>query len=362
METINYSAMSDEELKSYFLQHREDKLALENYLNRVGDRPHQFITTVDDPDFEAKIHAVTTQKILNNNNGKSSIDKIYQQFQKKASDLLNTPWNLGITNLNRLIRFIDKTPIIYNFIQQKVLSYPIEIKDDLEELELKNLFNSSINEAIDGKEISFFYGSLKSVVETHETNEGVGCVDLYYYNLAYALVDFKPIGSSERQAYVDNFNKHLLQPYFVSHINSYLESIIMENQKKQVNTARIIHAKEYYEQSGQLGIGQMSGGEIKDQATVAGVINEAEQRNLAEVAKEIQQLLDQLSETYPTTTTSEKYEVAAKAIKTIEDDSLLMSKIIRVVKAALFEALKQAVNHPLVNIVMAGLEEALDKN
>ena len=60
--------MSDEELKSYFLQHREDKLALENYLNRVGDRPHQVITTVDDPDFDAKIYAVTKQKIKETTN------------------------------------------------------------------------------------------------------------------------------------------------------------------------------------------------------------------------------------------------------------------------------------------------------
>jgi hypothetical protein len=361
METINYSAMSDEELKSYFLQHREDKLALENYLNRVGDRPSQVITTVDDPDFEAKIHAVTKQKILNNNNSKSSIDKIYQQFQQKSSDLLNTPWDLGITNLDRLIKFIDTTPIIYDFIQQQVSSYPIPIEEDNLEgwEELKNLFNSIVNEGTDEKETSFFYWLLKLVVKTNETN------GLCYYNLADGLVDVKPIGSSGMQAlqaYVDNFNKRILQPYFINHINSYLESIIMEDQKKQVNAGRIIHAQHYNEQSGQFGIGHMSGGKIEGSAKVAGVINEAEQRNLAEVAKEIQQLLDQLSETYPTTTTSEKYEVAAKAIKTIEDDSLLTSKIIRVVKATLFEALKQAVNHPLVNIVMAGIEEALDKN
>jgi metal-dependent amidase/aminoacylase/carboxypeptidase family protein len=123
----------------------------------------------------------------------------------------------------------------------------------------------------------------------------------------------------------------------------------------------VIHAKEYYEQSGQLGIGQMSGGKIGDQAKVAGVINEAEQRNLAEVAQEIQQLLDQLSETYPTTTTSEKDEVATKAIKTIEYDSLLTSRIIRVLKAAGAEALKQAINRPSFSIFTASLE-ALKEN
>jgi hypothetical protein len=359
METINYSAMSDGELKYYFLQHREDQLALENYLNRVNNRSYEVITTVDDPDFDAKIHAVTKQKILNNNNDKSSIENIYQEFQQKSSDLLKTPWNLGISNLNRLIKFIDTTPIIYDYIQQRVLSYPIEEKDNLKDsTELKKLCNSIVNEGINGKDISFFYWLLKFFMETNETNKDDG-----YFNLAMMLVDPRLIDNNHTlfQALVDKFNKDLLQPYFINHIKLYLKSIIMEDQKKQVNAGRIIHAKEYYEQSGQLGIGQMSGGEIKDQAKVAGVINEAEQRNLAEVAKEIQQLLDQLSETYPTTTTSEKYEVAAKAIKTIEDDSLLTSKIIRVLKAVGAEALKQAINRPSFSIFMAGLE-ALKEN
>lgn len=295
METINYSVMSDEELKSYFLQHREDKLALENYLERFGDRPHQVITTVDDPDFEAKIYAVTKQKILNNNNDKSSIDKIYQEFQQKSLDLLKTPWELGITNLNRLIKFIDTTPIIYDFIQQQVSSYPIEEKDNLKDgKELKKLFNSIVNEGIKEKETYFFYWLLQSALDHNKTNE-----DFDYLRLTGMLVDFRLIDSAGVQAPVDKFNKDLLQPYFINHIDSYLKSIIMEDQKKQVNAGRNIY---YYDQSGQFGIGHISDSEIKDQAKVAGVINinEAEQRNLAEVAKEIQQLLDQLSETYPT--------------------------------------------------------------
>lgn len=351
METINYLAVSDEELKSYFLQHREDKLALENYLDRVGDRPHQVITTVDDPEFDAKIHAVTKQKILNNNNGKSSIENIYQQFQKKVSDLLTADYILGITNLKRLIKFIEITPIIDGFIQQQLLSYPIKIKDD--STELKKLFNSIVDEGIDGKEISFFYSFLETALRTNEADKSFD-----YWQLASMLIDRRMIDSPQLQVAVGKFNKDLLQPYFINHIDSYLKSIIMEDQKKQVNAGRTIY---YYEQSGQFGIGHMSDSEIKDQAKVAGVINEAEKRNLAEVAKEIQQLLDQLSETYPTTTTSEKYEIVSKAISTIESNSSLKTKVIHVLKAVGSESLKQAVNHPLINIVMAGIE-ALDEN
>lgn len=57
MNPINYGAMSDGELKQYFLRHREDKLALRAYLDRLADRPRHVITTVDDPDFEGKLQA-----------------------------------------------------------------------------------------------------------------------------------------------------------------------------------------------------------------------------------------------------------------------------------------------------------------
>ncbi len=57
MNQINYAAMSNEELKRYFLQHREDKTALQAYLDRINKRPRQIITTVDDPDFDTKIQA-----------------------------------------------------------------------------------------------------------------------------------------------------------------------------------------------------------------------------------------------------------------------------------------------------------------
>lgn len=66
MRQINYSSMSDEELKQYFLQHCEDQIALETYLNRLSERPYQIITTVDDPDFEAKIKAAVQQQIQKN--------------------------------------------------------------------------------------------------------------------------------------------------------------------------------------------------------------------------------------------------------------------------------------------------------
>jgi flagellar biosynthesis regulator FlaF len=74
MSQVNYAAMSDEELRRYFLRHREDKMALRAYLDRLSDRPRKIITTVDAPDFDAKIKAAILRQIqATDNNGEAAI-------------------------------------------------------------------------------------------------------------------------------------------------------------------------------------------------------------------------------------------------------------------------------------------------
>lgn len=63
MNQINHAAMSDDDLKKYFLQHREDKTTLQAYLDRINEHPRQIITTVDDPDFDTKIQAAIAAKM-----------------------------------------------------------------------------------------------------------------------------------------------------------------------------------------------------------------------------------------------------------------------------------------------------------
>ena len=116
----------------------------------------------------------------------------------------------------------------------------------------------------------------------------------------------------------------------------------------------------YYEQKGNLGIGHMSGGDIKGNAKVAGVINEAVQQDLAQAAAEIQQLLDQLSQTYPTKTTSEKMAVGLKLTEEIENNPTRWQKVINVIKAMGIEAVAEAVDNPIFNIAKAGIEAALE--
>lgn len=63
MSQINYADMSDEELRQYFLRHREDKMALQAYLDRFNKRPRNLITTLDDPNFDAKVQAAIRQQM-----------------------------------------------------------------------------------------------------------------------------------------------------------------------------------------------------------------------------------------------------------------------------------------------------------
>jgi hypothetical protein len=81
-----------------------------------------------------------------------------------------------------------------------------------------------------------------------------------------------------------------------------------------------------------------------------------QRQNLAEAAAEIQQLLQQLEQTNPTTSTSEKMTVVAKAVDEIEKNPTLKVRIIGALKSGGTEALKEAIDHPLVNILMASIE------
>ena len=93
-------------------------------------------------------------------------------------------------------------------------------------------------------------------------------------------------------------------------------------------------------QQNNFGIGHMSGGEIKDHAKVAGVINESEPQNLAEAADEIQALIQQLQQTYPTKTTTEQMVVAAKAIEQIESNPTWKQKAIAAFKQGSLKAIE----------------------
>lgn len=63
MSRIDYNAMSDADLKQYFLKHRGDQAAFQAYLDRINQRPRRIIAHPDDPDFDEKVQAAIRQKL-----------------------------------------------------------------------------------------------------------------------------------------------------------------------------------------------------------------------------------------------------------------------------------------------------------
>jgi len=55
MSDVNFDAMSDAELKRYFLSNRQDHAAFQAYLDRFSQPPKALIASPSNPDFDAKI-------------------------------------------------------------------------------------------------------------------------------------------------------------------------------------------------------------------------------------------------------------------------------------------------------------------
>ncbi|MHC5719037.1 MAG: pentapeptide repeat-containing protein, partial [Nostoc sp.] len=84
--------------------------------------------------------------------------------------------------------------------------------------------------------------------------------------------------------------------------------------------------------------------------------NSEQRQNLAEAAAEIQQLLNQLGQTYPTNTPLEKQIAVTEALKQIDSNPTLKARVIGALKAGETEAFKELVDNPLINILVATLE------
>ena len=109
------------------------------------------------------------------------------------------------------------------------------------------------------------------------------------------------------------------------------------------------------QQEGNFGVGVNKGTINTDK--IAGTINEAEQKTLAQAAKEIQDLLEQLSKTYDTSTYSGKMQVGTEAIKKIENNPDLKARIISALKVGSIKAFEQFLSHPAASFIIGALED-----
>ena len=63
MNQVNYDAMSDAQLKQYFLKHRSEQSALQAYLDSINQHPLRIIASPSDSDFDEKVQAAIRQKL-----------------------------------------------------------------------------------------------------------------------------------------------------------------------------------------------------------------------------------------------------------------------------------------------------------
>ncbi|MDZ8071014.1 MAG: COR domain-containing protein, partial [Nostoc sp. DedQUE08] len=103
----------------------------------------------------------------------------------------------------------------------------------------------------------------------------------------------------------------------------------------------------------QYGSGDNVGGDKVMRDKIGTQINNSQ--NLAQAAKDIKELLDQLSQEYSSTAM-----VGVKAVEQIEQKPKLKARIINALKEAGSEALEKAVDHPAVSIVIAATKGFID--
>jgi hypothetical protein len=80
-------------------------------------------------------------------------------------------------------------------------------------------------------------------------------------------------------------------------------------------------------------------------------------QNLTEAAKEIQDLIEQLAQTYPTDTMPAKVGFANAIVQRIDANASLSQRILSAGKAGSIAAIGQVLNHPLASFVIAAIED-----
>ena len=85
--------------------------------------------------------------------------------------------------------------------------------------------------------------------------------------------------------------------------------------------------------------------------------SEQQKQSFAEAASELQTLLEQLGQSYPTETTTGKMTIATQAIEHLDNDPKFTQRIVSVLKAGGISVLEQLLNHPAASFFFAALED-----
>jgi hypothetical protein len=283
---------------------------------------------------------------------KNELQKLSRDFRTVSARLLRGSRQDGLSNLKRLLRFIEGSAILNDFIQS---NQPTQY-------DIPKVFNTMSScmggyrlPEVKEEEIALVYQLLK-FGESHFDD---------YCKFPFSVGGYSSVGS-KIQSHVDAFNKQVVSP-FINYIEGYIQGLIIdmgdsEQAKFHIQVHGDVHgavmhkSQESVTQNNDFKNATIGGGVAARDYSGDVTNHYAQTQTLAEAAAEIQKLLEQLEQTYPTNSFVEKATVAEKALEQIEANPNLKSKIVGALAGAGKEALKEAVDHPVMNILMAGIE------
>jgi hypothetical protein len=187
-----------------------------------------------------------------------------------------------------------------------------------------------------------------------------------YCTFPFSVGGYSGVGS-KLQSHVDEFNKQVVSP-FIKYIEMYIQGLIIDigeigQESIHIQVHGNVHGtvmhnpQESVTQNNDFKNATIGGGVAAGNYSGDVTNHYTQSQTLAEAAAEIQKLLEQ---TYPTNTLVEKAEVAEKALIQIKSNLALKSKILRVLAALGKEALKEAIDNPVINVLIAGIDALND--
>lgn len=284
---------------------------------------------------------------------KKELLKILSEFKIYATCLMETTYNDVMPNLTRFVNYIDKNLVISDFLENKRIESNIVIMS-FKSLDLSYLLNEHPNH-----EITFTHQFLQYAVEKTfgkykdylSLASKAGCEDGCTFNDTLYL-----------------FNLRRIKP-FILHIELYLNNLIIDwGDDENLKSIIYLYGDNFGDNFGanmnnpinnnqshsSIGVGFNNANIYTEK--LAGTLNEAQKQNLAEAAAEIRQLLEELSQTYPTSTTKQKMEVAAIAIDRIENDPIWKQRAINAVTHGGLAAFEKAIDNPIGAFVVGGIK------
>jgi hypothetical protein len=291
----------------------------------ILDRLQYVDKLIDHPTYNSGFvsTAATKQKIKEYE--KFDIRELLAEFTSIANDLVEMSSVDDMSYLKRFMRFIESQPYIFKFIQENQVKQ-FDIMDVIQRrARIAEKYEIPDNKA---EEIAFTYQLLKYGLENFNA----------YYQFTIQLPAY-----GNRNEGVPKFNQTIVRS-FCNRISSYLQSILNKlGDSTMSSVTQNFHGSVGAVQTGDRNVANVTQNNYSSQ-------------NLVDAAREIQQLLDQLAQTYPTNTQTEKMVVVTKAVEQIENNPLLKERTVSALKAAGVEGFKELIDNPLVNILIAAIE------